>query len=133
MWPLAFGNRGERCLMFELSVTSQEDRLVSLKAKGKIVQSDVSPFSDPLAEAIQDRSYTQRVLIDMADVEFVDSSGISWILICHKRFREAGGKLVLHSCVPAVCNILRVLKMDQILHVADDEKSAHQLCGQCDD
>lgn len=118
--------------MFELSVISQEDHSVKLRAKGRIVQSDVSPFSDPLAEAIKDSSYRQRVLIDMADVEFVDSSGISWILTCHKRFREAGGLLVLHSCVPAVSNILRVLKMDQILHVADDENAAQKLCESFD-
>ncbi len=118
--------------MFEFSIVSQTDHQMQVKAKGRIVQAGVSPFADPLAEAIKDRSYRRCVVIDMTDVEFVDSSGISWILNCHKRFREAGGQLVLHSCLPTVTNILRVLKMDQVLTLADDEDAAQKLCEDCD-
>ena len=116
--------------MFELSVQATKDATVDVKATGRIVQSGVSPFEDLLADTIHDTTYKARVLLNLEDVEFVDSSGISWLLTCHKRFRESGGKLVIHSCAPAVLKILRVLRMDQVFNIASSPEEAKQMLSE---
>jgi anti-anti-sigma factor len=51
-------------------------------------------------------------------VEVLDSSGIGWLLTCQKRFREAGGELVLHSLSPISRNVIRVLNMHSVFKMA---------------
>ncbi len=68
--------------------------------------------------------YSRRVLLDLAGTEYIDSTGVSWLLTCHKRCREGGGKLVLHSLNPLVKQVLQVLKLDRVLHIADSADKA---------
>ena len=68
-----------------------------------------------------------RVALSLANVEFLESRRISWLVGVHKRFCEQGGKLVLHSVGPLLMEALRFLRVDGVLHVADDEAAARRL------
>jgi anti-anti-sigma factor len=54
------------------------------------------------------------VLLDMADVNFIDSSGLSALIITLKMLRTAGGDLYLCSIAEPVKNLLRVTRMDRL-------------------
>lgn len=111
----------------KLKIAATDNGVVRAKASGKITQADVSPFLEPLGEAIGDDAYERCVLLDMAEVNTLDSSGVSWLLVCQKRFREGGGKLVLHSLSDVAMNVLRVLNLQTVLKLASDEDEAAQL------
>jgi hypothetical protein len=49
---------------------------------------------------------------------------VSWLIINHKRFREGGGMLVLHSVPPLVDQVFRLLKMYLVLNIQPDEAAA---------
>ena len=103
---------------------------ISVDTEGKITQSDFSPGAEPLAQLLGPDVYKRVVLLNLSESDYIDSSGVGWLLNIHKRFREAGGSLVIHSLSPMVTQILRVLKMEQVLQVASDVSSARALaCG----
>lgn len=79
---------------------------------------------EPITTALGEHAYQQRVLLDMGDVEMLDSSAVGWLLKCNKAFRDAGGQLVIHTVRPAARNVLKVLRVDQVLNVADSEAEA---------
>jgi anti-sigma B factor antagonist len=103
---------------------------ISVSTVGKITQNDFGQGIEPLAQLLGPDVYQRTVLLNLAESDYIDSSGVGWLLSSHKRFREAGGSLVIHSLSPMVSQILRVLKMEQVLQVAPDASSARALaCG----
>jgi anti-anti-sigma factor len=71
--------------------------------------------------------YTKKVMVNMAKTLHVDSTGIEWLLTCHKRFDQQGGKLVLHSVTPATQRIFQMMRMHLILNMAPNEDAARSL------
>ena len=54
------------------------------------------------------------VLLDMADVNFIDSSGLGSLIITLKMLRSAGGDLYLYSIAEPVRNLLTITRMDRL-------------------
>lgn len=111
----------------QLKILSNQAGIVRASVTGKINQSHVSPFVEPLGDALGADAYQQRVLLDMKAVELLDSSGVSWLLSCHKRFREGGGRLVLCSLSDIAMNVVKVLNLQAVFKLAADEQEALQL------
>jgi len=107
-----------------LTVASDDGDVLRLQLAGNITQDDLWPFSDPLHELLGEDGYSRKVALGMGDVDFVDSSGISWLLVRHKRFRQADGKLVIHSIPATVAEVVKMLRLDLVLHLANDESAA---------
>ena len=107
-----------------LTITSDNDDVLLLEASGSISQDDVSPLDDPMRDLLGEHGFGRKVVLNFGGVEFVDSSGIGWLIGSHKRFRKDGGKLVLHSVRPVVTEILKILKFHQVLVIAKNERAA---------
>ncbi|HEX4129421.1 MAG TPA: STAS domain-containing protein [Pirellulales bacterium] len=116
----------------ELVLASDDGDVLRVKTVGRITPETArgteSPKADhePLAHLLGPQVYGRRVLVNLAESDYVSSSGVGWLLACHKRCREAGGKLVLYALPRTVQNVLKVLKLDSVLHVADDEAEARR-------
>jgi anti-anti-sigma factor len=54
------------------------------------------------------------VMLDLADVNFIDSSGLSVLIVALKILRTAGGDLYLCSIAEPVRNLLSVTRMDRL-------------------
>lgn len=108
----------------KLSVAEEREAICQVKVEGQITHKQVSPLTDPLGNLLGPTAYNKVVLLDMTATDFLDSSGIGWLLSCHKRFRSAGGKLILHSIPPLVENVIRVLKLDSVFQLAPNLQSA---------
>ena len=103
---------------------AQSGDVVQISIAGRITQRELSPLHDPLGDLLGPMTYNKTVVVDLSRAEYVDSSGIGWLLSCHKRFRGGGGKLVLHSLPPVVSNVVRVLKLDTVFQLAGNQQQA---------
>ena len=108
----------------KLSIVSDDGDVLRLQASGQITQDQLSPDLDELSDLLGPDGYARKVALSLADVDFIDSSGIGWLLRCHKHFREAEGRLVIHSVVPMVLEVLQVLRLDLVFQLADSESAA---------
>ncbi len=106
----------------QLSFT-ERDGITTVAIAGRITFATLEPAQDSLAREMPD-VYSRRVLFDLAGTEYIDSTGVSWLLTCHKRCREGGGRLMLHSLTPLVKQVLQVLKLDRVLLIADNAEKA---------
>jgi anti-anti-sigma factor len=66
-------------------------------------------------------------LLSLEKTSYIDSTAVGWIIRCHKHCKEAGGKLVLHSISPSVLQLLRLLRMQDLLHIAENDAAARAL------
>ena len=58
-----------------------------------------------------------RVVLDLADVAFCDSSGLTALLHEQDRLRQGGGDLLVRTPPASLVTLLRVLGLEQLLPV----------------
>ncbi len=114
----------------ELKVVSDDGDLLRLEAAGRIVEADMPADSEILRDLLGPHGYGRNVLVNLAGVHFIDSNGLSWLVVCHKRFCQAGGKLVLHSAPPPIMELFTLMRLDHAFHLANNEAAALELVRQ---
>jgi anti-anti-sigma factor len=95
--------------------------------EGDITQMDFRAGTDLLESLIGLDCYSRKVLLNMEKTPYIDSAGVGWLVMCHKRFKEVGGILVLHSIAPMVSQILKLLRMPEVLNLRADLAEAEAL------
>ena len=108
----------------KLSIQSQESGIAQVQIEGRISQRDFVSEQEPLQLTLGQDAFEHSVLLDMSEVEAIDSSGVNWLLNCQKRMGEAGGNLVLHSLSPIARNVIRVLNLQTVFALANDVSQA---------
>jgi anti-anti-sigma factor len=111
----------------ELRVLSDDGDVLHLQVVARNVQSDAPPRFESLEEMLGPQGYARRALLSLAETRFIDSGGLSWLVVCHKRFCQGGGRFVVHSITPNIRELLHMMRLDQALYVADDEAAALQM------
>jgi anti-anti-sigma factor len=99
----------------KLSLDQSDGDSIRVAVSGKITQHDFGPIQEPLEALVGPGVYAKQVTLDMSDATYMDSSGVGWLLTCHKRMREAGGKLQMGNVQPLIANMLRLLKLSRML------------------
>lgn len=60
------------------------------------------------------QSETKNLLLDMSAVKYVDSSGLSSLLVAHRMAKEVDGCLVLVAVSDHVMKLITISKLDQV-------------------
>jgi stage II sporulation protein AA (anti-sigma F factor antagonist) len=107
-----------------LSLLPSDDGITRIQCEGTVSQRDFEPGSDPLEELLGADCFQRSILLNMEKTHYIDSSGVGWLMGRHKQFLKAGGRLILYDIPPMVSQVLNLLRMGLILHMASDEASA---------
>ena len=108
----------------KLKRLSNDSDVVRLQVVDRLIHGDPAPDLSEITELLDDRGHAGKVLLSLEDSEFIDSSGLSWLLECHQRFSESGGTLVIHSVPPAVLDTFMMMRLDLVFQIAEDESAA---------
>ena len=83
---------------------------------GRSTRSTVHHFHEAVAEAA---SLASHVVIDLADVTFVDSSGLGGLIVARTSARQNGGSLSLVSPPPMVRRLLGATRLHDVFAIYD--------------
>jgi anti-sigma B factor antagonist len=61
----------------------------------------------------------QTLVVDLADVEFCDSSGLSALLIADRKMKEVGGKVQLTHVHKKVAGLLKISMLDRVFEIKE--------------
>jgi anti-anti-sigma factor len=62
-----------------------------------------------------------QVVVDLADVTFIDSSGLGILVAAAKRMEAANGRLAIRNPRPQAQQVLELTGVDQVLGVEESE------------
>jgi anti-anti-sigma factor len=62
---------------------------------------------------------TKNLVVDMSEVEFCDSSGLSALLIAERKMRENGGVVQLAGLHKKVLSLIRISRLDRAFRIHD--------------
>jgi anti-sigma B factor antagonist len=103
----------------------QRDRegITLLDLKGRLVAGDeVGAFRD-LIEALA-KDAPAKIIVNMRDVDFIDSMGLGTMVMCYTRLKKTGGVAKLSQLNRRNLELLLLTKIDTIFEVFDDETEA---------
>jgi anti-anti-sigma factor len=106
-----------------LQLTTQEvDGHAVVGLRGELDIATVDDLRHDLRKARQ--SYGEHVILDLTELEFMDSQGLSVIVGCHKAVTAAGGSLALVAPRPIVRRTLEITGLSGRLSVFDSVEEA---------
>ncbi len=92
---------------------------VTLKVKERKLDSSVS--SELKGEfLLLCKPKIESLVVDLADVEFCDSSGLSALLIADRKMKEHGGGVKLIHVHKKVASILKISMLDRVFDIQED-------------
>lgn len=63
----------------------------------------------------------KNVVVDLQKVDFVDSSGLSALLVGNRLAQKSNGVFVLSGVKPGVMKILQICQLDSVLNIIHNE------------
>lgn len=77
-----------------------------------------SPRLDEVVGRLISQGHT-RLVLDLADLGFIDSIGLSALLTAQRRARASNGWMVVRAASPRLRTILEATRLDRELHLED--------------
>ncbi len=105
-----------------LNHAKQRDKL-TVALSGELDHYSAINIRRDLDELISDPS-VRHLMLDMADLRFMDSSGIGVILGRYRILAARGGSVWVRNMNPQISRIFQLSGMAQIIHVARQEQEA---------
>jgi anti-sigma B factor antagonist len=107
---------------FELSEESAADGAHVMNVSGEIHVSTAAEFTQRLSAAI-DRGNT-TIVLDMSNVVFIDSTGLSVLLNGLRLVTQMQGRLALVCTNPTVLRLFQITSLDTTFDIFDDRAKA---------
>ena len=103
--------------------TREVAHVTILDIAGRIILGDEL---DRLRSAIHDLvgQDKKKIILNLAGVDYIDSSGVGELVGCFTTVRNAGGELKLLNLTQKVHDVLHVTKLYTVFDVRDDEFNA---------
>lgn len=94
-----------------------------LDVRGRIVLGDEI---HSLREAVRNlvAEGKKKIILNLADVDYIDSSGVGELVGCFTTVRNAGGELKLLNLTQKVHDVLHVTKLYTVFDIRDNEFTA---------
>lgn len=68
----------------------------------------------------------RNLIIDLKQVTFVDSSGLSSILLANRMCNDAGGVLIICNLNPAVKSLIKISQLEDVLRIFPSTEDAEE-------
>jgi anti-sigma B factor antagonist len=95
--------------------------VVVFKPEGRLDASNASSFKKNIADETPPES---KIVIDLSDLEFLDSSGIGTLISIHRKCSGKDGGLKFVCLHDRIRQILELTRADRLFDIYDDTETA---------
>ena len=93
-----------------------------LKLNGRLDASNTSEFKDFIMSLISNEE--KRLLIDMKEVDFIDSSGLGVLVTCLRSATKIDGTLKISSLQKNPKTVFETTRLDRVFEIFEDRDEA---------
>ncbi len=94
-----------------------------LHIEGDIVFENSNPAKEEAKDKLR-QAEVDKLVLDMSDVSYLDSSGIGFVITLFKFIREKNGELVLTNMNEKVKRVCELTKLGEIIDIYDSNDEA---------
>ena len=99
--------------MIEFGVETNPEGIGIVTPKGRLNMVSARRLKDILSGLVDEG--TTRIVVDMAETTFLDSSGLGALIAGLKSARQAGGDLRIARPTPSVTTVFTLTNLDKVL------------------
>jgi anti-sigma B factor antagonist len=120
-----------RCALSETPTTQLVERvdheeLTTVRVKVPMLTTEVAEDLFGQITPFVEEAGRARLILNLAEVEFISSTGIGKLITLMHKTWDAGGRLAICNLHPRVAEVLRTARLTDILIPYDDEQEARQ-------
>ncbi|SCL17496.1 STAS domain-containing protein [Micromonospora inyonensis] len=109
----------------DFALTTRPGRVGTVvEVAGDLDMSTTPQLRDRLSEVVEGGA--RVVVVDLADVGFMDSSGLGALVVTYKELRERDGWLGLAGVRPPVRKVFSVTSVDRVIALFDTVQDAEE-------
>jgi anti-anti-sigma factor len=108
------------------TVQEETDRTFAVVTAQGRMDAASAPALEAELKALLDQGET-RIVVDMAQVSYIASSGLKVLLATLRQVRQRQGRLILCNIQPKVASILEMIGFDQVFSIAPNLATASSL------
>lgn len=108
--------------MIEFDVRTTSDGIGVVVPRGRLNMVAARQLRETLAGLVE--GGTARIVVDLAETTFLDSSALGALVAGLKTARQAGGDLRIARPTESVMTVFRLTNLDKVLRARDDVESA---------
>ena len=109
--------------------TRQVDDVTIVQMKGRIVLGEESASLRDLVRDLLSKG-RKKILFNLGDVDYIDSSGLGSLVSAFTSVRRQGGELKLLHLTKKVHDVMQITKLYTIFDILNDEAVAIKSFGQ---
>ena len=103
--------------------TRQVDGVTVVDLSGRVKEGeDIAVLRDTIDDLLSKGQ--KKILLNLGDVSYIDSSGIGELVSAFTSVKNAGGELKLLNLTKKVHDLLQITKLYTVFDVKDDEATA---------
>lgn len=103
-------------------------RTLVVKLSGELDLVTAESAREAIDSELENFGRVKNLVLDLADVKFIDSSGLGMLLGRYKKISDRGGKLVAYGVQPAVQRVLQMAGMTKIINIVASKEEALAYC-----
>lgn len=88
---------------------------ITLVMDGDIVASRIQEVKDMIAERLGDDI---TLILDLANVSYIDSIGIGVLIATHNSLKSSGGKLKIINASEDIKNLFKTMRLDKHIDIS---------------
>jgi anti-sigma B factor antagonist len=105
----------------QATIERVDDIIVAVIPGESLDASNAKAFKQSMAPLLD---ASPRLIFDLSQVQFVDSSGLGALLSCLRQIHAAGGELKLCGMVKAVWSLFELVRMNRIFDILPTQADA---------
>jgi anti-anti-sigma factor len=116
--------KASQTLQVELKAASGATKIV--RVAGSASMETGNELRDRLVGLLEPN--TRHLILDLTELEFINSVGLGGIIAAHLRCRRAEGEILLAAPQPAIRELLDVTRLTKLFSIHDSVDSALAAC-----
>lgn len=109
-------------MSLDINIRKEKENLSILSIKGRITAATAMQLKTEIKSLLE--TGTVNLVLDLQEVEFIDSSGLSAIVSGLKQVREIGGSLKLAGMKTEVQSIFKLTMLDKVFEIYPSAEAA---------
>ncbi len=108
-------------MKFELR---QDDRVTYMTLKSDRLDTKIAPDLKSQFITLANTTDSGHLVLDLGNIAFADSSGLSALLLAHRLFRDTDRRFVLCNLSDRVAKLIDISQLANVFSIAADQASA---------
>jgi anti-sigma B factor antagonist len=102
--------------------TNEEDGIQIVSISGELDSLTVTAFEEDIKSLV--KAGARRIVLDCAEMSFIDSAALGRLVAFLKEFRPLGGKLALAALRPSIKSTIEMIRLDRFIPVFSNASDA---------